>query len=163
MGDVAGEVKFRQPFWRWYLLAVVAGQVLFPLLNLIPAVTAPQTFGWAYFRATSPFGAALIPVFMAPAMFFYVRAFPVRVSPKLLRGANAWGWPVSVSWRSIQRVKSYAVPGFPLARVFSTETHRVLWLPLFLNDFPRFAELVAQYAGDGHPLTIEVRKRITDE
>ena len=160
MGD---EVKFRQPFWRWYLLAVVAGQVLFPLLNLIPAVAAPQQFGWAYFRATSPFGAAMIPAFMAPAMFFYVRTFPIRVGPNGIRGANAWGWPVTMSWASIQQVKTYAVPGFPLLKAYSIQTRQVLWLPLFLNDFRHFAELVARYAGDDHPLTVAVMKRVSDE
>ena len=45
-----------------------------------------------------------------------------------------------MSWASIHRVSYMPVPLVPLARVYSTETRRVLWLPLFVNDFPRFAE-----------------------
>lgn len=75
----AGEwVTFRQPFWRWYLTATVIGQVLFALLNVIPAVLIPGGFTWSYFWASTALGAALIPAFMIPAMFFYVRVWTVR-------------------------------------------------------------------------------------
>src|SRR5262249_33924936 len=147
MGKTGEWVTFRMPFWRWYVVSVVFGQVMFPLLNLVPAVADPQNFGWAYFRTTSPWGAAVIPAGMAPAMFGSGRLFPIRIRPRGLRGSNAWGLPVTMTWRSIDRVKLFAVPCVPYLRVRSTRTSRSMWLPLFLNDFPHFAELVARHAG----------------
>lgn len=85
------------------------------------------------------------------------------MSPAGIRGSNAWGWPVTTGWASITRTSRVPVPVVPLARVYSTETRRVLWLPLFLNDFPKFAELVARYAGRSNPVTVEVMKRLSDE
>lgn len=156
-------VTFRQPFWRWYLFAVVAGQVLFPLVNLIPAAAAPQQFGWNYFRATSPFGAAMIPLFMAPAIFLYVRIWTVRVGPAGLRGFTFWGRFVTVSWASIDRVTPAAIPLFPQLRVYSPEARRPIWLPAFLNDYRHFTERVARHAGGRHPLTLELLKRLPQD
>lgn len=152
-------VTFRQPFWRWYLAALVFGQVIFPVLNAVPAILSPH-FGWTYFWKTYPFGAAAITIVFAPAMFAYVRLWRTRVSPAGLSGSNAWGWPLTVPWRSIDQVKPFPLPGLPSLRVYSKETRLVLWLPLFLNDFPRFVELVEQYAGSNHPLTVAVRQHL---
>lgn len=163
MGDAGEWVTFRMPFWRWYLATVVLGQVLYAALNAVPVLLLPGRFDWSYYATTTALGAAFIPAAMAPAMLLYVRAFPVRVGPHGLRGSNAWGLPVTVGWAAVGRVVHVPVPVVPLARVISTETRRVLWLPLFLNDFPRFAGLIARYAGDDHPVTAEVRKRLSDD
>jgi hypothetical protein len=163
MGEPGEWVTFRMPFWRWYVATVVFGQVLYAVLNVLPALFVPGGFGWAYYWATLALGAAVIPAAMAPLILAVVRVFPVRVGPHGLRGSNGWGWPVTMNWASIRRVQSVPVPVVPMARVYSTETRRVLWLATFLNDYPRFAELVARYAGRDHPLTVEVMKHLPDE
>jgi hypothetical protein len=73
-----------------------------------------------------------------------------------------WGRFVTVSWRSVQAARPVNLLTLPYLRVFSDETRRVIWLPLFLVDYPRFAELVAEYAGKNHPVTREVWRRLEE-
>jgi hypothetical protein len=158
--NLPAATTFRMPFWRWYLASLVVSQVLYAVLNLIPAVLDPVGFGWQYYRRTMPIGMTLFPILLAPAMLLYVLLWPVRVAPAGLRASNAWGLFATVSWQSITAVKPVSIPLVPFARVFSTETRRVLWVPLFMRRFPQYVAAVAEYAGNDHPLARELQKRL---
>jgi hypothetical protein len=43
--------------------------------------------------------------------------------------------------------------GLSFLRIFRADGRRPLWLPQFLVDGARFADLVRQFAGPTHPLT----------
>ena len=70
---------------------------------------------------------------------------------------------LTVSWGSIHAARTCRVFTLPYLRVYSGESRKVIWLPLFLADYRRFAELVAESAGDGHPVTREVWRRIEED
>ena len=161
--NLAGAATFRMPFWRWYLAALVVSQVLFAVLNILPALTIdPDRFPAGYYLATLPFGAAAFPVVLAPVMLLYVLVWTVRVAPAGLRASDMWGRFATVSWHSVTAVKPVPVPLLPYLRVYSSETPRVLWLPHFMWDYPRYAALVAEYAGGDHPIARELSRRLDD-
>jgi hypothetical protein len=151
------------PFWRWYLASLVFSQVLFAVLNIVPAlILEPGRFHTDYYLHTFPLGAAAFPVVLAPLVALYVLCWPVRVAPAGLRAANAWGRFATIRWGSITAVKPVPVPLIPFARIFSTETQRVLWVPLFMRDYRHYATLVAESAGEEHPLARELLKRLEE-
>lgn len=49
-------------------------------------------------------------------------------------------------WQDIVSVSRMNIPGFGYLRVASKKG--VVWVPLFLNNFPQFRETVSAYAGD---------------
>ena len=161
--NLPGATTFRTPFWRWYLASLVLSQVLFAVLNLVPAwILEPGRFHTDYYLHTFPFGAAAFPIILAPVMALYVLFWPVHVAPAGLRASNAWGRYATVGWGSITAVKLVPLPLIPFARVVSTETHRILWVPLFMRTYRDYATLVAEYAGEDHPLARELLKRVEE-
>ena len=149
-------VAFRMPFWRWYLIANVAAQVLYAAVVAAPVLLGKRSpFGAMYLG-----GSAAISALMVPGILGYVLFWRVWVGPDVLRGSDFWGRFVTVTWPSIHAARPVNLPFLPIVRVYSTQTRRVIWLPLFLVDYARFAELVAEYAGEDHPVTREVWRRI---
>jgi hypothetical protein len=155
-------VGYRIQFWRLWLTATVLGQVFFAALVLgIDLVMRPVANTAGYLAANAFAAAAILPM-LAGGLWIYVRVWQVWVGPATLCGSDVWGRFVTVSWRSIYVARTINVAGLPYLRVYSTETRRVIWLPLFLADYRRFAELVAEHAGEDHPVTREVWRRIED-
>ena len=56
-------------------------------------------------------------------------------------------------WEEIEEGNVSKVPLVPFARIRSSEGGVAIWQPLLLADEARFAEAVAQSAGELHPLT----------
>jgi hypothetical protein len=165
-GDVKDPrvVSFRMPLWRWLLVGIPAAQVGGVFFLVLLDVVFDQGRGlrtssfWSFYTA----GAVAIVTLIVPALLAYVLVWRVWVGPATLRGSDFWGRFVTVSWRSVHAVRPLSVPFLPVLRVHSTETRRVIWLPLFLVNYRRFAELVAEYAGADHPVTRAVWQRIED-
>src|SRR5581483_1222609 len=86
----------------------------------------------------------------------------VWVGPDSLRASSLWGGFVNAPWASIRDARPCSFLALPYLRVYSTESRRVIWLPLFLADYRRFAELVTESAGADHPVARDVR-RIEEE
>jgi hypothetical protein len=157
-------VAFRMVLWRWLLVGILAAQtgcVLFlaSLDVVFDHGRGLRTTNFWYFYTA---GAAAIVILIVPAMLAYVLVWRVWVGPDTLRGADFWGRFVTVAWGSVREVRSFNLLSLPFLRVYSTGTRRIIWLPLFLVDYRRFAELVAEYAGEGHPVTRAVWQRIED-
>ena len=155
-------VAFRMSYWRWLLIGGVAAQVLYAAMFVLMEVVFAGGRGlrdpgfWAFYAA----GAAAVTVLLVPAMGLYVLIWRVRVGPDALRGSDVWGRFVTVPWASVRAVRPFTLLTLPYLRVYSTTTRRVMWLPLFLADYRRFAELVAAYAGEDHPVTREMGRMI---
>ena len=155
-------VAFRMAVWRWFVVASVAAQLAYTALVVVsdslsgrPSFTAPVWQTWAG-------GVVGIVVLLVPGLWLYVLVWRVWVGPDALRGWDFWGRFVTVPWGSIHTVKLLNFPLLPTARLYSTGTRRVIWLPLFLAGYSRFAELVAEYAGEDHPVTRAVWQRIEE-
>jgi hypothetical protein len=165
-GDVKDPrvVTFRMVFWRWLLVGWVTAQVFYAALFLLMEVGFAGGRGlrdpayWAFYAA----GAAAVTVLMVPALWLYVLIWRVWVGPDTLCASDVWGRFVTVPWASVRAARPFNLLTLPYLRVFSTETRRVMWLPLFLADYRRFAELVAEYAGADHPVTRAAWQRIED-
>lgn len=155
-------VAFRMAVWRWFVVASVAAQLAYTALVVASDTLSGRSYLVpAVWRAWAG-GVVGIVVLLAPGLWLYVLVWRVWVGPNTLRGWDFWGRFVTVSWGSIRAVKILHFPLLPTARLYSTGTRRVIWLPLFLVDYRRFAELVAEYAGEDHPVTRAVRQRIED-
>lgn len=153
------------PFWRWYLLMLVVGQslsaILLPLAVYLPMKQNPlivPAFWWCYLS-----GVVAMYVVFAFVATVYIGIWLVRISPTALSGFNSWGIFITVRWDSIYKVKHSWVPLLPAVKVYSTDTWLVMWLPLFLINYPAFAKRVAEYAGPQHPLTQYIRSRLDPE
>jgi hypothetical protein len=158
-------VSFRMSLWRWLLAVGFAGQISYAVLFVLMEILVGGGRGlrstdfWAFYAA----GAAMIAVLLAPALLAYVLIWKVRIGPASLRGSDFWGRFVTVTWTSVRAVQPFYLPLLPFLRVYSTETPRVIWLPLFLVNYRRFAELVAEYAGEDHPIAREVWQRLEED
>lgn len=161
-GDVKDPrvVAFRMPVWRWLVAVGTVTHLAAAALTIVPDVLIGRvTFDeddWIPYASAAAGGTAALAVGM-PA---YVLVWRVWVGPDTLRGSDFWGRFVTVTWGSIRDVRPLHVPLLPVLRVYSTETRRVIWLPLFLVDFERFAGLVAGYAGEDHPVARAAWQRI---
>jgi hypothetical protein len=157
-------VSFRMPLWRWLLVCVPAANVGYVVFLVLLDVVFDQGRGlrtttfWYFYTV----GAAAIVILLIPPLLAYVLVWRVWVGPATLRGSDVWGRFATVMWRSVRDARPLNIPFLPVLRVYSTETRRVIWLPLFLADYRRFAELVAEYAGEDHPVTREVWRRLED-
>jgi hypothetical protein len=150
---------FRMPFWVMAVAGQVIAWVLTPLI-VVTMETLQGHFGdrrmWEAVAGVS-FVVAMV---MPSAMLGYVHTWKVWVSPGHLRGSDVWGQFVTVDWDSVTAAKPFNLAGIPYLRVFSDESSKVIWLPLLLVGYDRFAELVAEYAGADHPVTLEVLSRL---
>jgi hypothetical protein len=144
-------------FWRLFVAMSVAVYVILALLIGAHALTG-GTVNAVPLLVGGLAGAVLLPAGTLVA----VLAWPVRVGPECFRASDAWGLIRTVRWDAVRDARPISLAGLPYLRVYSNESRRVIWLPLFLADYRRFAELVAEYAGANHPVACEVRRRIED-
>jgi hypothetical protein len=155
---------FQMSYWRWLLVGGVFAQVLYAVVFVLMEVglTGSRSLRdpglWALYAAK----AAIVTVALALWLVIQVMTWRVWVGPVTLCGSDAWGRFATVTWDSIRAVRPFNLLTLPYLRVYSTETRRVIWLPLFLTNYRRFAELVAEYAGADHPVTGVVWQRIEE-
>ncbi len=65
---------------------------------------------------------------------------------------DAYGLYRLAQWNAITGVRPVNFLGLRYLRVYSTDTTRPRWLPLFLSDMPRFADTAFTLAGPENPL-----------
>jgi hypothetical protein len=158
--DTAGRrtARFRVQFWRLFIAMAVVVQAALALLVGVQVLAGgtvtvgPLLVGWATSAVLLPAGTLLV-----------VLVWPVQVCPDCLRASDAWGFIRAVRWDAVRDARPINLAGLPYLRVYPADTRRVLWVPLFLADYRRFAELVAAYAGPDHPVAREARRRIEEE
>ena len=155
-------VAFRMTFWRWFVVTSVVAQLAYTALVVTSdTLSGRSSFVPAVWQAWAA-GVAGIVVLLVPGLWLYILIWRVWVGPRTLRAWDFWGRFVTVSWGSVRAARPLSVPFLPVLRVYSTETRRVIWLPLFLVNYRRFADLVAEYAGADHPVTRAVWRRVED-
>jgi hypothetical protein len=86
-----------------------------------------------------------------------IRCYPVELTAGGLRGYDAYGLYRLARWGAITGVRPVRFLGLRYLRVYSTDTPRPRWLPLFLSDMPGFAAEAERLAGPDHPLVRALR------
>ncbi len=69
-----------------------------------------------------------------------------------LRCYDGFGLYALARWEAITEVRPVNFLGLRYLRVYSTDTTRPRWLPLFLSDMQSFVYTVVTLAGPEHPL-----------
>lgn len=83
---------------------------------------------------------------------------PVNVDGLKLQ--DSYGIHHEVKWATIREVRPLNFFGLKHARIYTTETGRTLWLPLFLDNMPHFIELVTEHIDPANPLAIFLAERV---
>ena len=85
----------------------------------------------------------------------------VTVAPAGAKCYTSAGTLKFVEWKSMISIQSTRIVlGLPYLRIHCEDGGSPLWLPLFLDDMPRFADLVFSYAGAEHPLAVALLARV---
>jgi hypothetical protein len=148
-------VTFRARFWPVFLVNAVL---------LVSAVAL--AFGLSFLLGWVPIAACAMPfAVLAAAVFSLDRKYqyPIRVGPAVLDGFDFVGYAVSVGWAGVKDVRRTSLCGLPYLRVSSHAHGEALWLPLLLEDFDGFVDVVSRYAGEDNPLTLELNRYRWDE
>jgi hypothetical protein len=82
----------------------------------------------------------------------FVRCYPITLTAEGLRGYDAYGFCRLARWEAITGVRPVRFLGLRYLRVYSADTPRPRWLPLFLSDLAGFAAEAKRLAGPDHPL-----------
>jgi len=170
LGDILVDEPFEQPvtafhcqFWRLYgvtlLWAIVSYTLIFSVIFLILELDIRLAPAKAFALALS-FSTALTVVLLVPCTFLLIMLMQVRVSREGLKSGDLFGRPLDATWGAITTVRPIYFLGFHYLRIQSNTTRRVIWLPVFLVDFERFAGLVRKLAGPEHPLTVATATRL---
>ena len=95
----------------------------------------------------------------ALSIWAYTAMRVVCISPECLRGSDIWTSKFfNTTWESITEVKPASILWLHFLKIRSTETRRMIWLPLFLEDVEHFVDMTSQFAGPEHPVTKELRR-----
>jgi hypothetical protein len=86
-----------------------------------------------------------------------IALYRLELTSKGLHCGDAYGLYRVARWGAITRVRPVNFLGLRYLRVYSTDTPRPRWLPLFLSDMPGFAAEVERLAGPDHPLVLALR------
>lgn len=84
--------------------------------------------------------------------------FRVYLSPDGLRCYDFNGIYQTARWEAITEVIPFNFFGLRYLRVFSSDTKRPRYVPLFLSDMPGFTAEVVRFAGVEHPLAKALTK-----
>ena len=83
----------------------------------------------------------------------FLRLVKVRVHGLGIRGHDAIGRRAEVTWPQIRSVTPLPLLTLTFMKLEVTGVERTVWLPVFLTDRPVFDAMVAELAGESHPLT----------
>jgi hypothetical protein len=92
--------------------------------------------------------AILTGVLLAAAIAYY----RVYVTPEGINCYDFFCFYHFARWDSIEEARPINLLGLKYLRVFSTDTSRPLWVPLFLSDMSGFRETIARHAEPNNPL-----------
>ncbi len=155
-----------------------------------PAVNAApcrfrHSLGWALARQFTVMGGSLgvvwggglaagiftpPPLYMAGTMMTLVTVATVALCvwrltlqprPDGLVVAQLIGRPVVIAWDRIEAVRPGGVSHIAHILLTVRGWRRPVAVPLRLNDLPGFADAVAEFAGDDHPLADALHDRLT--
>ena len=97
------------------------------------------------------------------AMFFgsFCVFFPVYIREDGLRVPDDHGTYLDVSWVEIERIRAFDFLGMKALRLGVAGRKEAVWLPTSLVGMRAFADLVAEHAGEAHPLTVRLARHRT--
>jgi hypothetical protein len=93
---------------------------------------------------------------LLPLVWFY----KTGVGPEGVRGCNFWGVYRDAPWEDFRSVSPINFLGLRFLRAHTTRGWGPLWLPIFLNDWQGFRDLVLEYAGPEHPLSRAINEEV---
>ena len=85
-------------------------------------------------------------------------AYRVELNIEGLHSYDAYGFYRLARWDAITDVRPVNFFGLRYLRVYSTDTTRPRWIPLFLSDMRRFTDTASSLAGREHPLVQSLKK-----
>lgn len=139
--------SFVHRFWRAYLL--ILGCTL-------PFAIAGAAFDWGI--AAHPWKTAFLALFtiaLGAVLTYAWTQMKVTVNSEGLHCYDIAGSYHFTRWEEMDSVRrSRQFPGLPYLRIKLKDERSTIWLPLYLVDLPRFAELVSTHAGSKHVLSI---------
>ena len=85
----------------------------------------------------------------------------VTVAPAGVNCYTSAGASKFAEWDSMISIQPTRILlGLPYLRILRMDGGSPLWLPLYLNDMPRFVDLVSSYAGVEHPLAVALQAQV---
>jgi hypothetical protein len=150
---------FRAAFWVLFLYVSLWSEAGVLAVIFVPAAVFAAPGDWPMLLAAQAVGLALAPVLTTVGVVPLMLYFKTYAGPETLKCTDVFARYVTVRWASISVIRPVNMGGLRYLRLKSDEAKRELWLPLFLADPHGFTDLVAEYAGEDHPLTRELRRR----
>ena len=98
-------------------------------------------------------------VFGLPISFAIVAIFKTKTSTEGIGGYNAWALSKSVHWVDITAIKPFNLGGLRYVRVYSEDSSRPLWIPLFHQDQTEFEAAVLSLAPENNVIRTFFKKR----
>ena len=142
-----GELVFKVSFWKFFVF-VVGYSLLGDSIIILPDWITTRRGGYASILSVLFFVVAVS--FLLVAIVRQV--WKVVVSASGIDGQNAWGFALTLTWQEIKTTRPFNFGGLRYLRLYSSQTKRVMWLPLFLQDKKGFKAAVTQFAPPENPL-----------
>lgn len=140
-------ISFRQFF---YVLFVVTTVFVNGYLYIILGIRNPWTF------------LIPVPLFVAAswavALVLMRYRFPIRLEPDKIVCCDWLCRYQPVSWESVNEARAWPMMGLSYLRMKSSESKLPLWLPLNVDQSDRLPALIESYAGNDHPIVLELRR-----
>jgi hypothetical protein len=154
---------FRAAFWILFLYVNLWSGAGVLAITFIPAALSSPPGNWTVLLTAQAMGLAIGSVLTTVGVVPLMLYFRTYAGPDTLKCTDVFARYVTVRWDSIHRVRPINMGGLRYLRLKSDEAKREIWLPLYLADPRGFTEFVAEYAGEDHPLTCELRRRFPTE
>lgn len=143
VAEKSGEMVFRLPWWALFVCYCILAAIDLAL------------FGPTLSRRDSDSAQVVIVISLIALglyIWFYREFFKVVVSESEIKAHTLWSIPTSFDWQDIEIVRPINLGGFRSLRLYSTQSKRVIWLPLYLSDRKGFKSAVMQFAPPDNPL-----------
>lgn len=137
------------PIWRAEMFVLVICAFLDSLLTYLQFrrfELRPIPIPWPH--------AIVIALFFSSICIF----FPVYLRADGLKLPDDHGTQVAVRWDEIAKFRYFDFLGMKVLRIPVEGHPAALWLPLYLVQMRQFADLVAQHAGEDHPLAVRLAR-----
>ncbi len=77
-------------------------------------------------------------------MIFWL--FPAGFSPEGIYAHSFWGWRRFIRWPDVAKIKKITLFNLPWLRIYSRDSGKVAWLPLFQSCPAEFREEIRKFA-----------------
>lgn len=150
--DSSAERKFRYKLWPVYWYMVFCIVICTPLSVIIAAPSLAVTRHYASYLPAI----IIVTLIMVVAglilsvviTLICIYGMPVRIGPDGINSYNAWGFPASLKWSQIQRVRPIRILWLRSFRLDIPDEKPVVWLPLYVTDLYGLTQAVRDFGGE---------------